>query len=59
MIYGEIAMKARGGMNEALMFSRDDACREFVAAVVGLQRILKSGPPPRIGTTNNLIGKGQ
>jgi hypothetical protein len=45
MAYGEIAMKARGGMNEALIFSRDDACREFVAAVVELQRILKSGPP--------------
>ncbi len=39
MAYGEIAMKARGGMNEALMFSRDDACREFVTAVIELQRI--------------------
>jgi hypothetical protein len=59
MAYGEIAMMARGGMNEALMFSRDDACREFVAAVVELQRILKSGPRPRVGTTSNLIGKEQ
>jgi hypothetical protein len=50
MVYGEISMMAQGGMNEALMFSRDDACREFVAAVVELQRILKSGPRPRVGT---------
>lgn len=59
MAYGEIAMKARGGMNESLMFSRDDACREFVAAVVEVQRILKSGLRPRVGTTNALIGKEQ
>lgn len=59
MIYGGIAMKARGGMSEALMFSRDDVCREFVTAVVELQRILRSGPRPRVGTTSNLIGHGQ
>lgn len=59
MVYGEIAMKAGGGMNEVLMFSRDDVCREFVAAVVELQRILKSGPRPRVGTTSALIGREQ
>lgn len=59
MVYGEIAMKARGGMSEALMFSRDGACREFVAAVVELQRILQSESGPRVGTTTNLLGKEQ
>jgi hypothetical protein len=59
MAYGEITMKALGGMNEALMFSRDDACREFVAAVIELQRILKSEPRPHVGATNNLISTEQ
>ncbi len=58
MAYGEIALKARGGMNESLMFSRDDACRDFVAAVVELQRVLKSGPRPSLGTSGNLLSKG-
>lgn len=58
MAYGEIAMKARGGMNESLMFSRASACREFVSAVTELQRILKSEQHARVGTTGNLIGKG-
>ena len=59
MAYGEIIMKAQGGMKEALMFSRDDACREFVSAVTELQRILRSGPRPRVGTSDNLIGNAQ
>lgn len=57
MAYGEITLKAQGGMKEALMFSRDDACREFVGAVVELQRILRSGSQPRVGTSDKLIGK--
>lgn len=59
MAYGEIAMKAGGGMNEALMFSRDDSCQEFVAAVVELQRTLKSESPPRVGKATSLMGNGQ
>ncbi len=59
MAYGEIIMKAQGGMKEALMFSRDDACREFVGAVIELQRILKSGARPRVGSSDKLIGEEQ
>jgi len=58
MIYGEINLKSPGGMGEALMFSRDDAPREFVTAVVELQRVLKSEPRLRVGTTRDLISKG-
>jgi len=59
MAYGEIIMNAQGGMKEALMFSRDDACREFVSAVIELQRILKSGARSLVETSGNLIGKEQ
>ncbi len=56
MAYGEIIMKTQSGMKEALMFSRDNACQDFVNAVNELQRILRSGAKPRLGTAGNLIG---
>ena len=59
MVYGEIAMKADGGMNEVLMFSHNDACKEFVAAVAEVQRVLKSGQHTCVGTSGALIGTGQ
>ncbi|WP_298161452.1 hypothetical protein [Brevundimonas sp.] len=42
MRYGHVGLRSPGGMDEALMFSRDDACRAFVAAANDLQRILRS-----------------
>jgi len=55
MLYGELSLKAAGGLNEALMFSRHDACRSFVAAVQQVQSMLRAGPvrpldrmPPRL-----------
>lgn len=42
MLYGEIGLSAPGGMSEVFMFSRNDACHEFVSAVNDLKRILAS-----------------
>jgi hypothetical protein len=42
MLYGEISLSGRGGLNEVFMFSRNEACREFVSAVMDLKRILAS-----------------
>lgn len=57
MVYGEVTMNARGGLCEAFMFSRDDASREFVAAVAELQRVLRSGQRLRGNEASQLIGK--
>ena len=40
--YGELTLSGPGGLNEAFMTSRVEPCREFVAAVRDLQRILAS-----------------
>lgn len=47
MRYGHVGLWSQEGMDELLMFSRDDACREFVSAVKELQNMLKSGPQNR------------
>ena len=47
LMYGQMRLGGPGGLNEVFMFSREGPCREFVAAVADLKRLLLSGSPER------------
>ncbi len=46
MLYGDLNLRATGGLRESMMFSRPEACEAFVRAVNDLKRILASGRSP-------------
>jgi hypothetical protein len=52
MLYGELCLNGPSGLNEEFLFSRNEACREFVSAVTDLKRILASAPQ------QNQVGPG-
>lgn len=47
LMYGQVMLGGPGGLNEVFMFSREEPCREFVAAVADLKHLLLSGPTER------------
>jgi hypothetical protein len=47
LMYGQMRLGGPGGLNEVFMFSREGPCREFVAAVADLKRLLLSGSTER------------
>jgi hypothetical protein len=48
MLYGELNLKAPGGLLETFMFSRYADCQAFVRAIQDLKRILTSQSPVRL-----------
>jgi hypothetical protein len=48
MLYGELNLKASGGLREAFMFSRHGDCQAFVRAIQDLKRILASKSSTRL-----------
>ena len=55
MLYGEMTLRAAGGLNEALMFSRHDACQDFVRAVQAIQRLLRASPAKALAQAAPLL----
>jgi hypothetical protein len=54
MLYGELGLKASGGLNEAFMFSRSEPCEAFVRAVGELKCVLATGSPALSAGTRTL-----
>ena len=55
MLYGEMELKGPGNMHEVFMFSRNEACRDFVSAVKNIQIMLRSSSMKRFGIADKLI----
>jgi len=54
MLYGELTLRSKGGLHEAFLFSRHDACEAFVRAIKDLKRVLMSGAPMVSGGSKTL-----
>lgn len=56
MLYGELHLRAAGGLSEVFNFSRNQPCEAFARAINDLKRILsaRSGPSLPQGSTSSL-----
>ncbi len=55
MLYGELSLRAAGGLNEALVFSRHNACHDFVHSVQAVQRLLRADPAKPLAKPTTLL----
>jgi hypothetical protein len=55
MLYGELSLKAAGGLHEPFHFSRNEPCEAFARAISDLKRLLAGGAAPTLSQSTRTL----